>query len=107
VLGATKEAYAPDGKKLFAEKVLPTAKKLDAFIAGRKFAAGNNLTFIDFYLFDLEDLIRLFDEATFNSLTNLKAHYNTFAAIPEIKAYREAPRYVERPFFPPERANWS
>jgi hypothetical protein len=40
-------------------------KKLDAFLKGKKFIAGNNVTWPDFNTFELEDLVRLFDDKAF------------------------------------------
>jgi hypothetical protein len=46
--------------------VFPLLKKLDAFLAGRKFVAGNNVTWPDFNTFELEDLVKNFDEKAFS-----------------------------------------
>jgi len=57
-------------------------KKLDAFLNGRKFSAGNNLTFPDFNLFEVLDAVRLFDTATFDSLANVKGFWTNFSELP-------------------------
>jgi glutathione S-transferase len=68
-------------------------KKLDQFIGGKKFATGDNITLVDFMLYELEDSVRCFSEETFNSLTNLTAHFANFSEIPQIKAYRSSGRF--------------
>jgi len=65
--------------------VLPVLKKLDNFLYGRKFAAGSNLTYIDFGVFELEELVKAFDEKSFNGLANLKVHHVLISEIPQIK----------------------
>jgi glutathione S-transferase len=61
VLFCSKDKFGVDGKEQFYSKVIPSLKKLDAFLAGRTYAAGPNLTFIDFSLFEVKDMIRCFD----------------------------------------------
>jgi glutathione S-transferase len=82
VLFCPKDKFGVDGKEQFSAKAEPFLRKLDYFLAGRKFAAGNNITIIDFELFDIEDMARCFDSTTFDSLPNINAHFNHFAEIP-------------------------
>lgn len=58
---------------------------MDAFLAGRRFSTGKEVALVDFGLFEIEDMVRCFDEETFNSFPNVVNHFNNVAAIPEIK----------------------
>lgn len=62
-------------------------KKLDSFLAGRKFSAGNTPTFIDFPLFELIEMVKDFDHDTFDSLNNLKAYFTNFVDLVAIKVF--------------------
>jgi len=67
---------------LFREHLPPYLKKLDSFLNGRKFAAGNNLTYVDFHLFEILSELSTFDEETLNQYANLKNYLANFNEIP-------------------------
>ena len=72
----------------------------------RKYVNKELLTYIDFYVYELEDLIRCYKEDVYLKLTNLKAHFEVMSTLPKIKAYRESERFKERPFTNPYVCNW-
>jgi glutathione S-transferase len=56
--------------------------KLNGFLNGRKFAAGDNLTYIDFHLFEMIENVRFYDEATFDALPHVKSVWVNFSELP-------------------------
>ena len=62
---------------------------------------------IDFFLLEMLDTIEAYDASAFNELPNLKALHATLNAIPQISAYKASNRFVAKPFFAPNMANWS
>jgi hypothetical protein len=85
---------------------VPLAKKLDAVLGRHTFAAGEKLNLVDFTVYEGGELLFHYDEATFNTLTNLKAHHERFSNIEQIKAYKSSDRYLARPFAPTSFTNW-
>ena len=49
--------------------------------------AGNNLTYIDFGVYEFEDMMKSFDEKTFNTLLSMKAHHTLISELPKIKVF--------------------
>ena len=101
VVFLSKEQYAECGRKNFDEKVFPLLKKLDAVLAGHTFAVGNNVTFVDFPVFEIAENLNKFDASVLNSLTNLKAHHTNVANLEPIKNYLSSDRFAAGPFYPP------
>ena len=85
VLFAPKEVFGTNGKAVFQQKVVPLLVKFDAFLYGRKFVAGNQPTYVDFSYFEFAEMIKCFDEKTFNSLPSVKAYHASVAELPKIK----------------------
>lgn len=55
---------------------------MDSFLNGRKFAAGENLTYVDFTLFEILEELKTFDQETFSTFSNLKNYVDNFNEIP-------------------------
>ena len=96
--------------------MLPNLKKMDTFLNGKKYAAGNSLTYVDFTLFEILEELKTFDQESFGAFTNLMNYVDNFTEIPQIKvlnsltylkAYKSSERFKERPFHTnPGYANW-
>lgn len=72
---------------LFNEKVVPLLEKIDKFLGARKFVAGDNLTIVDFSLFELIDAVRHFDNEAFSRFANIKRLWTNFSELPAIKVF--------------------
>ena len=67
-----KEEFEAKGKELFIKSVSPGLVKLEFLLNGKKFITGNNLTVVDFFLFETMDFGVTFDPTLFDNLPNIK-----------------------------------
>jgi glutathione S-transferase len=70
------------------EKIFPLYSKLEKFLGDRKFVSGENLTYVDFIVYEIEDKLRCFCHETFAKFPKLVNHFNTVSELPAIHAYR-------------------
>lgn len=63
----TEEQYAAKKDEYFKTDILWLIEKLNAFLAGKTWATGNNLTYVDFQLFEIEETLKAFNVDVFNS----------------------------------------
>ena len=76
----------------------PQLIQLDKYMNGHKFVAGNKLSYVDFYFWEILDHIVRFDDSfLFDSCSNLKRFQSDFAALPKIAAYISSPRFMIAP----------
>lgn len=101
-----KEEFAAKGKELFAEVANKFLPKFEFLLQGRKFLGGENVSLVDFYLYELLEYVRLFDATLLTNYPQVVAQHTNFRELPQIKNYLESNRYQERPFLPPHMANW-
>jgi glutathione S-transferase len=104
--GFNKEEFEAKGKELVREAATKHLVKLEYLLNGRKFLAGDNVSVVDFGLYETLDLFRIYDETLLANFPGLRATHANFRELPRIKAYLESERFQERPFFPPQWANW-
>jgi len=68
----------------------------------RKWVAGDKLTYVDFYMYELLDQNRILQPNIFEAYPALAAHIQQFEALPKIAEYRKSPLYIERPLNNPQ-----
>ncbi|CAD8207280.1 unnamed protein product [Paramecium octaurelia] len=90
----------------FNQLVFWIAEKLSKFLENRKWAVGDNLTYIDFQLFEAEEILRNYKPEAFATLVGLKNHNESFANLPAIKNYQASDKMIARPFYPPGMYRW-
>jgi glutathione S-transferase len=81
-------------------------EKLNKFLDVKKWVAGDNLTYMDFAIYEFEETLQAYDPETFNQLPSLKKHREDFANLPKIKEYIVSDKFLARPFLPPDRCRW-
>lgn len=71
------DQYETKKEEFFKTEVVWLIEKLNKFIGGREWAAGNNITYADFLLFEVEETLKAFtkDNDFFNTQENLKTHH--------------------------------
>ena len=87
-----------DQRELFCSKMLrPQLERMDKFMAGVTYVAGETLTFVDFMFWEMLDVISLFDATLFDKLENLKSYKTRFEAIPKVAEYRSSSEFMTAP----------
>ncbi|CAK57521.1 unnamed protein product (macronuclear) [Paramecium tetraurelia] len=100
------DQYAAKKEEVYANEVAWLIERLDKFIDGKTWAAGANLTYIDFGLFELEETLKAFHPESWAKFANLQKHHQEFSNIPQIKEYQASGRFLAGPFYPPGRFRW-
>ena len=62
------------------------------------YVTGDNITYIDFNLWEMLDEISVFHEETFHKYPKLVAYHKRIAELPAIAEYLNSPHYMKRPF---------
>jgi glutathione S-transferase len=67
------------------------AKTINEWCNGKAFVAGDNITYLDFVLYELSELCNFIfmNNKFFEEFPALKAHHNRVHMLPAIHAYRE------------------
>ena len=57
-------------QKFCDDQLIPALSLLDKYFKGKKFCAGEKVSYVDFMLWEMLDHFQLFDEAVFDGLRN-------------------------------------
>lgn len=106
ILFGNKEQFAANGKELVHNASKNHLAKLEFLVNGKKFISGDNVTVVDFFLYEALDMLNAFEPAFLADFPGLRALHANFRELPRVKAYLESTRFQERPFFPLTWANW-
>ncbi|CAK91170.1 unnamed protein product (macronuclear) [Paramecium tetraurelia] len=93
-------------ENFFNQEVLWIAEKLSKVLENRQWAVGDNLTYIDFQLFEAEEILRNYNPEAFTTPVGLKKHNENFVNLPAIKKYQSSDKMIARPFYPPGMYRW-
>lgn len=80
------------------ERVEIKLKEADKFLGSNQWFAGDRLTFVDFYWYELLELLDTIDPALLNSCSNLSSFRKRFQALPAIKQYMQSEKFLSHPF---------
>jgi len=70
------------------------------YLKDRKFFVGRNVTYVDFYLYEVLRNFSLFAPDVFSNYSNLKTFLKTIEGLPAISKYIKSDNYFESPTFP-------
>jgi len=85
-------------KKEYFEGYLPTQlDSFSAFLNGKKWLAGENLSFVDFQFAEVLDHIRTMNPNCFDNHSNVKDYVERFFNLEKIQAYRSSDRFHKFP----------
>jgi len=87
----------------------PLVVHLDNFskyLGDKKFFVGGNVTYVDFYLYEVLRNFSLFAPDVFNKYSDLKRFLKTVEDLPAISKYMKSDRFIASPTFP-TFANWT
>ncbi|XP_029974072.1 glutathione S-transferase Mu 3-like [Salarias fasciatus] len=71
--------------------------QFSTFLGDRKWFAGDEITFVDFIMYELLDQHKLFDANTVSKFKNLSDFLDRFEALDKIKAYLKSDKYIKTP----------
>lgn len=88
------------GDRVAANKIiLDRMERVSAFLKDKKFVVGDYVTYVDFYLFEQEELCDWLAEGKlFKQFPNLKEHHDRVASLPKFAEYYNSPKFMARPF---------
>ncbi|GFT35340.1 glutathione S-transferase Mu 1 [Nephila pilipes] len=83
-------------------KNLPNQYTLwEKFLGDRKFVAGDNISYVDFQLYEVLDFYRMFHPSTFESFPTVRAFHDRIKNLPEMKQHLNSPAFKKWPLFGP------
>ena len=85
------EENSREYKKVLKEKLKPFAD----FLGNKKFFISNEITFADFHMYELLDVLKTYSPESFEDFPNLVEFTKRFEELPKIKAYMESPRFAQ------------
>ncbi|CAE1296455.1 GST [Acanthosepion pharaonis] len=106
--GFVRLCYGPDfekNKEAYLKNVVSMLELFEKYLADKTWFAGNEITFVDFVMYELLDQHKLFDAKLLSSKPKLTAFLDRFEALPQIKAYMATPCFMARPVNN-KSANW-
>merc|ERR1712076_86087 len=87
-----------DREVFYSKRLLPQLTKFDTFMSKSTFVAGEQLTFVDFMLWEMLDSIQTFDAQVLSKFENLARFKVKFEALSKISAYIKSDRFIKGPF---------
>ncbi|GFR10608.1 glutathione S-transferase Mu 1 [Trichonephila clavata] len=97
---AFSENYETDKDEFI--KDLPKQYQLwEKFLGDRKYIAGDEITYVDFQVYEIFDFYRIFHPSTFESFPTLKTFHDRIKNLPEIKQYINSSAFRKWPLFGP------
>ncbi|KAM8864038.1 glutathione S-transferase Mu 5-like [Spinachia spinachia] len=81
----------------YLENLPKLLEKFSDYLGDRKWFAGNEITFVDFIMYELLDQHRMFHSTCLDDFKNLKDLLNRFEALEKIAAYMKSNRYMKTP----------
>jgi len=87
-MGEDKEAVV----KTFDDKIVPVI----AYLGNKKFLVGDNITFIDFFFWELLCMVQgVAHPELFEKYPSLKAYHETIRNLPGLKEYLDNPESID------------
>lgn len=98
--GLVQLCYNPKFEELkdgYLKKVKSTIERFSKFLGDNKWFAGENLTMVDFVMYELLDQHRLLDPTLLEPHDNLTKFLARFEQLEPIKKYMESDRFMKAP----------
>lgn len=84
-------------KPLYLKSLPGKLKQFSDFLGNRPWFAGDEITFVDFIMYELLDQHRMFQPTCLDELKNLKDFLDRFEALEKIAAYMKSDRFMKTP----------
>ncbi|XP_008702247.2 glutathione S-transferase Mu 1 isoform X3 [Ursus maritimus] len=94
--------YSPDFEKLrpgYLEGLPDKLKLYSQFLGKRPWFAGEKLTYVDFLVYDILDLHRIFEPKSLEAFPNLKEFMARVEGLKKISAYMKSGRFLPQPVY--------
>jgi len=72
---------------------------LQDFLGDNKWIAGSNITYVDFFAYEVVYQLTVFDSKCLDKFPKLQAYLKRFEELPAIKAYMATPNYLKAPLY--------
>jgi glutathione S-transferase len=92
--------YNPNHEELKGDFLKSLPEKLKAFsdfLGENPFFAGQNVTYADFFVYEIFDALRVFAPDSLDATPNLKGFLDRVEALPNIAAYFKTDKYMKWP----------
>ncbi|CAL1275161.1 unnamed protein product [Larinioides sclopetarius] len=96
------DEYEKTGKEEFLKSVQPMLQQWEKFLENRKFIVGDDITYVDFMVYEAFDLYRLYHEAILNDYPFLSAYFNRMKNLPGLQDYINSSIRKPWPIFTPK-----
>ena len=103
VVADIKGAFNPhmygSGDKNAVIEISKRMEQVSKFLGSKHFIAGDNVTWVDFYIFEQIEVFAWITEGEFlTRYPNLAEYHKRIAALPRFSEYYHSDRFVKRPF---------
>lgn len=93
------QCYIEEDKQKVGEQAIKDVKDVASYIEGKDFILGSQVCYLDFYLFEMIQLVEfLTDGHVFDVYSHLEAYQMRMANLPNLKEYLESGRALIAPF---------
>ncbi|GBN86627.1 Glutathione S-transferase class-mu isozyme 7, partial [Araneus ventricosus] len=89
------------GKEEFLESVQPMFQQWEKFLGDKKYLIGDDVTYVDFLVYEALDYYRLFHKSILHDYPSLKAYFNRMKNLPELQKYVKSSVRKPWPVFGP------
>lgn len=99
-IGLVRLVYHPKFDDLLGDYLTGLKAKLSefsAFLGERAWFAGDNVSFVDFVMYELLDQHRDLSKASIDAFANIAAFLNRFEKLAKIEAYMKTPTFLKAP----------
>lgn len=72
---------------------------LEKFLTGKDWVAGKDITYVDFFTYEMLHHYIVYDAKALDNFPNLQAYMKRFESLPAIKRYMESPNFIKGPIF--------
>jgi len=86
-------------KKSFPENSTLKLEQLSKFLGSNKFVCGNQISYVDFLLYEILYHYTLCDASLVKPFANLMSYLKNFESIPQISKFMASPNYMKGPCF--------
>ncbi|XFF98650.1 hypothetical protein AB1E19_002275 [Capra hircus] len=101
-LAMVRICYSPDFEKLkpgFLKEIPEKIKLFSEFLGKRPWFAGDKLTYVDFLVYDVLDMHRIFEPKCLDAFPNLRDFISRFEGLKKISAYMKSSHFLPGPLF--------
>jgi glutathione S-transferase len=85
-------------KPEFVKSIPDRLKQWSEYLAEHKFLVGDRVTYVDFMLYDVLDIYRIFESTSLTAFANLQQFVERIEKLPTIATYFSSGKYHKLPY---------